>query len=85
MSEPVYFTTLILFFGSIVTIFALRYFAMSKQARAKIASDEAYRALAEKAVGAQSQSAQAFAALQTDLSALKASVAAVEKVLKTVE
>jgi hypothetical protein len=85
MSESVYFTTLGLLFGTILIIFGMKYLSAIWQARSRVLSEDAYRALAEKAVAAQTQIAPSLSAIQAELGALKASLAAVEKVLKAVE
>lgn len=67
MSEHVYFLTLGLFLGTIVVVFAMRYISAVKQARARLDSAEAYRALAEKAAAAQAEAAASLAAIQAAL------------------
>ncbi|OYU69607.1 MAG: hypothetical protein CFE28_06095 [Alphaproteobacteria bacterium PA2] len=78
MSTPVYFLTLSLFMGTVVIIFAMRYFSSLAQARARIAQELSYREMAE-----QSSAAQAEAA--TTLGDLKARIARIEAILKEVE
>ncbi len=85
MSEPVYLTTLTLFFGTIIAIFAIRYRSLNLQASARLANDEAYRALADKAAAAESATAAALSGLQSTLEEVRARVATIEKVLKEVE
>jgi len=85
MSTDVYFITLLLFFGTILLVFAMKYFSAAFSARARIASDAAYRALVEQATAAQSENQAALAAIQADLAKLATSLAAVEKILKQVE
>jgi hypothetical protein len=66
---------------TILVVFGMKYFSAVFQARARIANDAMYRALAEKAVGAQSD----LAAIRVELTRVAASLAAVEKILQQVE
>ena len=85
MSEHVYFLTIGLFLGTILLVFGMRYFAIVKQAKARLDSGEAYRQLAEKAAVGQAEAAATLAAIQATLADLKTRLAAVEKILKDVE
>jgi hypothetical protein len=85
MSEPVYFISLSMLFGAILLAFAIRYVGLAQQARSRALAEGAYREVAEKSLAAQTQSAAALAAIHSELAQVKASLAAVEKVLKTVE
>ena len=84
MSTPVFFTTLGLFLGTVLLIFAMRYASAVLAARAKVAAEGAYQALAEKAVGLQAQNEAALASIKAELDAVSASLASVEKILKQV-
>jgi hypothetical protein len=66
---------------TILVVFGMKYFSAVFQARARIANEEMYRALAEKAVEAQSD----LAAIRVELTRVAASLAAVEKILQQVE
>ncbi len=83
MSEPIYLTTLVIVFGTI--IFAVRYLALFKQAQAKVAMEENYRKVAEKAATAQAETAATLAAIKVTLDDMRSRVGAIEKVLKEVE
>lgn len=85
MSERVYLLTLCLPLATVLLVFFMRYLSQVLQARARLASDEAYRQLAEKAAASQSASAAALASIDATLADLKARVAGVEKVLKEVD
>jgi hypothetical protein len=85
MSTSVYLLTIGLFVGTALLIFGMKYFSAAFQARARIAADAAYRALAEKAVAAEAGNQAALAAMQAELIKVAASLAAVEKILKQVE
>ncbi len=85
MSTSVYFLTIGLFLGTALLIFGMKYFSAAFQARARIASETAYRALAEKAVAAEAANQAALIVMQAELTKLAASLAAIEKILKQVE
>jgi uncharacterized membrane protein len=85
MATSVYLLTISLFLGTILLVFGMKYFSALFQARARIANDAMYRALAEKAVTAQSENQAALSAIRADLAKVAASLAAVEKVLQQVE
>lgn len=77
MSAALYLTTLCLPLGTILLVFGMRYFALIQQAKARLASDEAYRQIAEKAVADHGAAAAALTSIETRL-------AAIEKILKDV-
>ncbi len=63
----------------------MRYFAAIQQAKARLANDEAYRQIAEKAVAGQSENAIVLSSIQATLSDLRTRLTAIEKMLKEVE
>lgn len=85
MSEHVYFLSIILPLVAIVFIFGMRYRAQVQQAQARLANDEAYRQLAEKAAATQAATASALASIDATLAELKTRLSGVEKVLKEVD
>jgi Tfp pilus assembly protein PilO len=85
MSSNIYLMTIILPLVAIVFIFGLRYRAQVQQAQARLANDEAYRQLAEKAAATQAATATALASIDATLAELKARLSGVEKVLKEVD
>ncbi len=85
MMTWVYFLTISLFLGTFLTVFGMKYFSAAFAARARLANDNAYRVLAEKAVATSSDNQASLAAIQAELTKLSASLATVEKVLKQVE
>jgi hypothetical protein len=85
MSEFVYLLTIGLFFGTILIVFAMKYFAVARQSQSRIANEDAFRELAQEGVAAQTQNATALAALQAEFSLFNTRLAAVEKILKAVE
>lgn len=84
MSENMYVFSLGLLFGTIIVVFAMRYFSAVQQARARLANDDAYRQLAAKAAAAQAETATALVSIGTTLADLKSRVAALEHLLKEV-
>jgi hypothetical protein len=85
MHEHVYLLTIGLPLLTILLVFGMRYYAAVQQAKARLANDDAYRAIAEKAASAQADTANALAAMNATLADLKSRLAAVEKILKEVE
>lgn len=80
MSPSIYLLTICLFLGTIAFVFGMKYFSAAFAARARIASDDAWRTLAEKATATQAENQASLAAIQAELSRL----AAVETILKQV-
>jgi hypothetical protein len=85
MTAMLYLLTLVLPLATILIVFGMRYFATVQQAKARLANDDAYRQLAQSASAAQSQIATSLAAMEANLSDLRARMAAVETILKAVE
>lgn len=85
MSSAIYLASLCILFGTIIAIFAMKYFSAAFAARAKIANDKSWSELAEKAVAVQTQSQSTLSAIRGELASVSASLAAVEKILKQVE
>ena len=85
MTTMLYLLTLVLPLATILIVFGVRSYAAVQQAKARLASDDAYRQLAESALAAQSQIASSLAAMEANLSDLRIRMAAVETILKAVE
>ena len=85
MTTTLYLLTLVLPLATILIVFGVRYYAVVQQARARLANDDAYRQLAQSASAAQSQIATSLAAMEANLSDMRARIAAVETILKAVE
>ena len=85
MTTILYLLTLGLPLATILIVFGMRSHATVQQARARLANDDAYRQLAESASAAQSQIATSLAAMEANLSDVRARMAAVETILKAVE
>jgi hypothetical protein len=85
MSEEMYSLTISLPLLAVTLIFIMKYVAAILQARARQASDEAYRELADRAVAAQEETRKTLVAVQATLSELRQRTASVETILKQVE
>ena len=85
MTVWLYLLTLCLPLGTVLLVFGMRYASAVEQAKARLANDDAYRQIADKAASAQTDTAAALAAIQTAMSDVQARLTAVEKILKEVE
>ncbi|MEV6520608.1 hypothetical protein AB0M43_01535 [Longispora sp. NPDC051575] len=82
MSTPVYFATIGLFLGTILAVFAMRYVAANRRAKAQLAQELTYRDLAAAATATQAETAAAVTAVQAGLADISARLGAIEKTLK---
>jgi len=85
MTELLYLLTLCLPLGAILLVFGMRYFSAVQQAKARLANEGAYRAIAEKAAAAESETATALSSIQAALADVRTRLTAIEKILKEVE
>lgn len=86
MIEQTFFLlTLILPLVTILIVFGMKYWSAAVQSSATKSGEEAYRALAEKAVAAQQDNTTAISALQIDVAKVAASLMTVENILKQVD
>jgi hypothetical protein len=85
MRETLYLLTILLPLVTLLLIFGFKYGSAAYQSRARVASDTAYRELAQSAVNVQSQTASSLAAMQTELTQITTRLAAVVKILQEVE
>jgi hypothetical protein len=85
MTTTLYLLTLVLPLATILMVVGVRYYAVVQQAKARLAIDDAYRRLAESASAAQSQIAARLAAMDANLSDVRARMSAVETILKAVD
>lgn len=85
MSATIYLLTLCLPLGTVLLIFGMKYLASVQQAKARLASDDAYRELAAQSTAAQAVTAERLSAIAEALADLRSRQAAVEKMLKEVE
>ncbi|HEX5378379.1 MAG TPA: hypothetical protein VFW47_07375 [Phenylobacterium sp.] len=84
MSEHLYLLTISLVLGTILFIFGMKYASSAAQSRARLANDNAYRELAEKAVAGQAETVASLSAAQGGLSRIETRLAAIEKILNDV-
>ncbi len=70
---------------TILVVFGMKYFSALFQARARLANEALYRALAEKAVAAQTENLAILLAIRADLTNFAGSLANVERILQQVE
>jgi hypothetical protein len=85
MSTAEYLVFVAPFVVTVLVVFGMKYFSALFQARARMANDALYRALAEKAVAAQSENQAVLTAIRSDLTRFASSLASVEKILQQVE
>ncbi|HJT43646.1 MAG TPA: hypothetical protein VJ750_09110 [Rhizomicrobium sp.] len=85
MTTAQFLTVVAPFVVTILLVFGMRYGSAVLQARARLAEESRYRALAEKATAAQAESEAALQAIRSDLSRVAASLASLERILKQVE
>jgi Tfp pilus assembly protein PilO len=85
MSAIYYLLTLCLPLATVLIVFGMRYYSAIQQAKARLANDDAYRQIAEKAVATQADTAAALAAIGAAMADVKTRLAAVETILKAVE
>jgi hypothetical protein len=71
--------------GTVLVVFGMKYFSAIFQARARLANDALYQALAEKAVMVQTENQATLAAIRTDLSRFGTSLATIERILQQVD
>ena len=71
--------------AAVVLVFFMKYVSAVLQARVRLGQDEAYREIAAKAASSQAETVAALHALGPVLAAIQSRIAAVEKILKTVE
>jgi ABC-type Fe3+-hydroxamate transport system substrate-binding protein len=85
MSEHVYLLTIGLPVLAVLLIAGMRTLASIHTAKARLNTEESYRALAEKALAAQTEAAAALVSIDASMADVKARLASVEKILKEVE
>ena len=85
MTTVVFLITQAVVWGTPLAIFGLKYWAAAKAADVQTKTQDAYRKLAADSVTAQSGNAATLSAIQSELAEIKARMASVETILKTVE
>ena len=84
MSVMLYLLTICLPLATVLLVFGMRYLSAVQQAKARLANDDAYRRIAEKAAAAEADTASTLAAMQGVLSDVRTRLTAVETILKDV-
>ncbi len=84
-TPTIYLITLGVMFGTVIIVFGIRFLQASAVAGADAAHTDAYRKLASDAVTAQAGNAVRLSAIQSELAEIKARMASIETILKTVE
>jgi hypothetical protein len=84
MHDQTYEFTLVFSFGTIICVFALRYFFLMRQAKYRFMNDEEYRLLAQRTALAQAESTRALQELGASMAELQARMGAIETMLKEV-
>ena len=84
MSDSLYLTSMSLFLGTVLAVFAMIAFASVQRARARLANDGAYRQVAEAAARAAAETASSLAVIRAALADTSARLGNIEKVLKDV-
>jgi Tfp pilus assembly protein PilO len=74
----------ILGFVTVAAIFAMKYYSASWAERLRASRETSYRELADRLAGAQTANAASLAAMQADLTEIKAKLASIDKVLREV-
>lgn len=84
MSTPVYLISMCTLFGTILVIFGLKYWSAAAAASIQAAGTDVYRKLAADAVTTQAGNAATLSAIQSEIAEIRARIAGVETILKTV-
>jgi hypothetical protein len=84
MSQALYVFTLLLFAGTAVAIFGLRYLALSRQTNSRVANESSYLELAARSTAAQSEALGRLNSIHGALSGFGQRLDAIEKILSQV-
>lgn len=79
-----FLVVLCLVLGTLLLIFAMKYWVEARQNRAGANEREAHRQLAERAVKAEEETAETLASLRDKISAIEIRLGEIEKLLKEV-
>lgn len=85
MSQSIYLTTLLLPCVTLLLVFGMKYFAASRQARARIAEDSAVRQIAVTSAQAQADTARLLASLREVVVQLDERLGRVEQILTQID
>ncbi len=75
---------MVLVLATILLVFGMKYMSGGRQSRKQVASDNAFRLLAEKAAEAQSAMALSLTAAKAELADLRVRLSSIEKMLRDV-
>jgi hypothetical protein len=86
MADPgnTFLLVTIMALATVLTIFAMRFLAQSRQAKGRTEGEAAWRDLADKSASAQIACAASLAAVEADTAELKSRLAGIEKMLREV-
>ncbi|MDP9009573.1 MAG: hypothetical protein M3N91_12855 [Pseudomonadota bacterium] len=85
MNENIFLAAFFFPAAAAVLVFFMKYVSAVLQARVRLGQDEAYREIAAKAAGAQTEMAAALSSFGPALAQIQSRLAVVEKILKDVE
>ncbi len=74
----------ILVLATILLVFGMKYMSGARQGRLRLASDDTFRLLAERATTAQSAMTESLAVAKAELADVKARLISIEKMLREV-
>ena len=85
MSESVYLITISSVLVTVIIVFALRYLALSRQTRSRLANEDTYRELASRSASALADASARLGSVNAEVGLLGVRLAAIERILKEVE
>jgi hypothetical protein len=85
MNENMFLAAFFFPAAAAVLVFFMKYVSAVLQARVRLAQDEAYREIAQKAAAAQAETAAALSSFGAALAEIQSRIAVVQKILKDVE
>ena len=85
MSESVYLITISSVLITVIIVFALRYLALSRQTRSRLANEDTYRELASRSASALADASARLGSVNAKVGLLGERLAVIEKILKEVE
>lgn len=74
----------VLVLATILLVFGMKYMSGARQARLRLASDDGFRLIAEKAAAAQSAIAESLATTRAELADVRARLGSIETMLRDV-
>ena len=74
----------ILVLATVLLVFGMKYMSGARQARLRLASDDTFRLLTERAIAAQSTMAESIATAKAELADVRTRLISIEKMLRDV-